>query len=248
MEDDELAEKQQGGLPQYSLRVSTRAKRMQIKVNHWGRVEVVVPRNVSMRHVAPFVNRHRQWLERALAAVQAGGNDPRGVFLDRPAGVHLAALGEDWEIHYRPGTKTRYVAVLRPEERHSLLVETAGEGVARIPLQAWIHNYAKERLPPWLHQLSEECGLPYTRASVRAQKTRWGSCGVDGNINLNRHLLFLPPRLTRYVMIHELCHTVHLNHSRRYWTLVGRFVPDFEECESELRRAAGHIPRWACPE
>jgi predicted metal-dependent hydrolase len=60
--------------------------------------------------------------------------------------------------------------------------------------------------------------------------------------------LFLPPRLVRYIMVHELCHTVHLNHSRRYWGLVSRFEPDYAACEAELRRAARHIPLWACPE
>lgn len=248
MDDDELDIKQREGLPQYALRVSTRAKRMQLKVNHWGRVEVVVPRNVSVRHVAPFVNRHRRWLERALAEVHVGRDESHGACQNNPSEVHLAAVGEDWEIHYLQGPKARIVVTDQIYDRRKLLVETDGDADVRSSLQAWVHDYARQRLPPWLSKLSEECGLHYTRASVRAQKTRWGSCGSEGNINLNRHLLFLPPRLVRYVMIHELCHTVHLNHSRRYWTLVSRFVPDYKECESELRRAAGYIPRWACPE
>lgn len=244
MENDGLETTRHDGLPHYSLRVSLRAKRMQLKVNHWGKVEVVVPRNVSLRHVAPFVHKHRKWLERALAQVQT----TRASGLGLPAEVHLKALGEDWEISYRQGKSARFVVVSDPVERPRLLVETVADTGAHLSLQTWIHDYARQRLPPWLRHLSEECGLPYARASVRAQKTRWGSCGARGNISLNRHLLFLPPHLVRYIMIHELCHTVHLNHSRRYWTLVGRFAPDFEACESELRGAARYIPRWACPE
>jgi predicted metal-dependent hydrolase len=235
-------------LPPYSLRVSRRAKRMQLRVNHWGKVEVVLPHNVGLAHVAPFVRRHRKWLERALTQLGAIRDDPSPVYPHLPDKVYLLSLGEDWEVSYTQGARSGFYAETGNDGRHNLQIETVDGGATHVPLQSWVHDYARQRLPPWLRQISEECQLSYTRAGVRAQKTRWGSCSARGRINLNRHLLFLPPHLVRYIMIHELCHTVHLNHSRRYWTLVGRFAPDFETCESELRRAARHIPPWACPE
>ena len=210
MENDGLETTRHDGLPHYSLRVSLRAKRMQLKVNHWGKVEVVVPRNVSLRHVAPFVHKHRKWLERALAQVQT----TRASGLGLPAEVHLKALGEDWEISYRQGKRMRFTVTSEPDEPRRLLVETVAGRTVRTALQAWLYDYSRQRLPSWLRQLSEECGLPYLRVGIRSQKTRWGSCGSSGNINLNRHLMFLPPHLVRYVMIHELCHTVHLNRPR----------------------------------
>ncbi|MEJ2552500.1 MAG: SprT family zinc-dependent metalloprotease [Gammaproteobacteria bacterium] len=236
-----------GDLPSYSLRVSPRAKRMHLKINHWGKVEVVVPRNVNLSHVAPFVRRHRKWLEKTLAQVQAmRGESPLAEPL--PDQVRLLALDEGWKIVYRRGAAAgRYLATENDGMR-CLCVESADAAGAQVPLRSWIHDYARQRLPSWLRQVSVECRLPYSRATVRAQKTRWGSCSARGHISLNRHLLFLPSHLVRYIMIHELCHTVHLNHSRRYWTLVGRFAPDFQACEAELRLAARHIPLWACPE
>jgi predicted metal-dependent hydrolase len=234
-------------LPRYSLRVSVRAKRMQLKVNYWGKVEVVVPRNVSIADVAPFVHRHRKWLDRTLAQVQGVRDDPLAVNSLSPEKVSLLALDEEWELSYRPGVGS-YCATTGHEGQRRLLIETVDGRAAHLALQSWLHDYARQCLPPWLRQVSEECQLPFTGVSVRAQKTRWGSCSSRGQINLNRHLIFLPPHLARYIMVHELCHTVHLNHSRRYWTLVGRFVPDFERCESELRRAARYIPLWSCPE
>ena len=248
MDNDGLETAPHDDLPQYSLRVSMRAKRLQLKVNHWGKVEVVVPRNVSIGHVAPFVRRHRKWLERTLAQVQTIRDDSPAAGAHLPDKVHLAALGEDWQVSYRQGARARFKVTSEADERRRLDIETVAGTAAHVSLQSWIHDYARQCLPPWLRHMSEECGLPYSRVSVRAQKTRWGSCSARGHINLNRHLLFLPPHLVRYIMVHELCHTVHLNHSRRYWRLVSRFVPDFEACESELRQAARHIPRWACPE
>jgi predicted metal-dependent hydrolase len=248
MDNDKLDVPPYQDLPRYSLRVSVRAKRMQLRVNHWGKVEVVVPRNVSIAHVAPFVHRHRKWLERALAQIQDVRDDPPAANSLSPEKMSLLALGEDWELSYRPGVRSHCRATTGFKGQRRLLIETVDGTAAHLVLQAWLHDYARQYLPPWLRQVSEECQLPFTGASVRAQKTRWGSCSARGHINLNRHLIFLPPHLVRYIMVHELCHTVHLNHSRRYWTLVGRFAPDFEHCEAELRLAARHIPLWACPE
>ena len=127
-----------------------------------------------------------------------------------------------------------------------LRIETVADLPPHLSLQAWLHNHARRHLLPWLQTVSEECRLPFARATVRAQKTRWGSCSARGHISLNRHLLFLSPRSVRYLFIHELCHTVHLNHSRRYWSLVGCHAPDYGAREAELRRAAHHVPLWAC--
>ena len=79
---------------------------------------------------------------------------------------------------------------------------------------------AKELLPPRLKQLAQEKGFTYNRCIVKNIHTRWGSCSTKGNINLNMHLVQLPNELIDYVLLHELCHTVEMNHSERFWTLL----------------------------
>ena len=248
MDDDKTVFAPNGDLPEYSLRVSMRAKRMHLRVDHWGKVEVVVPRNARTDNVVPFVRRHRKWLDRTLAQVRAIRGDPTAADSRMPDKVHLLSLDEEWDVDYRQGARSIIRASTGNCGRRRLRIEAIEETPARIVLQSWVHDYARQNLLPWLRQISDECRLPYGRAGVRAQKTRWGSCSARSNINLNRHLLFLPPRLVRYVMIHELCHAIHLNHSRRYWALVGRFEPDYQARESELRAAARHVPLWACAE
>lgn len=248
MEDDKVETTSQDGLPKYSLRVSMRAKRMHLSVNHWGKVEVVIPRNASVNHVIPFVRRHRKWLERTLAQIQAICDDHSTNNPSLPDKIRLLSLGEEWDVNYRENARSNVHIFTSEDQRRSLFIKMVDESSARVILRSWMHEHARQRLLPWLRQLSMECCLPYSRGSIRAQKTRWGSCSAHGHINLNRHLMFLPPSLARYVMIHELCHTIHLNHSRRYWSLVNRFVPDFQACEANLREAARYIPIWACPE
>lgn len=79
-----------------------------------------------------------------------------------------------------------------------------------------------------------QCG--YTRVSVKDMKTRWGSCSREKNLNFHYRLLFLPIELADYVIVHELCHLVHLNHSKSFWNLVAQAVPDHKKQRRELRR------------
>jgi predicted metal-dependent hydrolase len=80
--------------------------------------------------------------------------------------------------------------------------------------------------------------------SIRSQKTRWGSCSIRGNISLNDQLLFMPAKTVEYLMIHELCHTRHLNHSTAFWSLVEHHCADYRNHEQLLGKSRNHIPDW----
>lgn len=76
----------------------------------------------------------------------------------------------------------------------------------------------------------------YQRVSIRDQKTRWGSCSRQGNLNFSYKLIYLEPELQDYIIVHELCHLEELNHSVRFWRLVAKAVPDFSRRRARLRR------------
>lgn len=88
-----------------------------------------------------------------------------------------------------------------------------------------------ERLSYW----SECTGYVYQRVAIRNQKSRWGSCTEGGNLNFSYKLMFLPPELMDYIIVHELCHTEELNHSRAFWHLVASVLPDYRERQKALR-------------
>ena len=111
-------------------------------------------------------------------------------------------------------------------------------------LKRWLAGLAKKELGPRLQTLSAMTGQPYKRLRVAGQKTCWGSHSSTGTISVNYCLLFLKPELVRYLMIHELCHASHMNHSRRFWALVRRFEPGYRRLDKRLSDAWTAIPTW----
>jgi predicted metal-dependent hydrolase len=226
----------------YTVRVSTRSRRMRLEVTPLGDVCVIIPKRVSPRHVPRFVAQNRAWLDATLDKLaQRRRRDP-GLYEPLPKSIQLKALDQTWLVDYQPGAGRR---LMRDNPHHRVVTLKAGSsGACRDLLRNWLQQQGRQHLVPWLHETSDEIGLPFNKVTIRGQKTRWGSCSTRHDISLNRNLLLLPPDLVRYLMIHELCHTVHLNHSRAYWSLVKRFEPDYRQRERALNEAAYSLPYW----
>ena len=158
------------------------------------------------------------------------------------------ATGEVWRVHYQQ-TRSQDI-VIRPSlsrtgPRVAFLGNCNNRALLRKAMIEWLKGVGKRRLIPQMRSLSEHIQLPVNRITIRHQKTRWGSCSSKRNINLNANLLFLTPALVRYVMIHELCHTVQMNHSRAFWILVEQFEPNYRLLDKAVNQTQDLIPAWA---
>ena len=161
-----------------------------------------------------------------------------------PSKAYLTAIEELWDIEYSFTNEERIVLEEISDNTISITGAVKELNLCRGVLRKWLFIKTKQKLIPWLTTLSHDTGLYFNNVRVRGQKTRWASCSSGKNINLNFKLLFLPPHLTRYILIHELCHLKHLNHSKNYWNFVASFEPRHKLFEKELKNSPKLIPGW----
>jgi predicted metal-dependent hydrolase len=226
----------------WNVRISRRARRMSIRVFPGGRVEVVVPAGVGLPAVERFVARHRHWAERRAHELRQSAP----LATDRqPAQVRLELLGREWSVEYLTGTR-RQVTDIDGTRLRVQLPQLTERQVAQA-LIPWLTRLASHELSQRLRPLAHELGIDYARMSVRRQRTRWGSCSTQGTISLNVCLLFQSPAVVRYLMIHELCHRRHMNHSRRFWALVESLEPGWKPLDAELLQGWRKVPAWVFP-
>lgn len=185
----------------YTLRQSTRARRMRISVSCEGKVMVTIPSRLMTggylgnRHpsnvVEDFVAEKWEWIKKTLAK--------------------FAVLPE-WQK--RKYTRRDY---LNNKEGARKLVEN------RLTYFRQLYHHLEAGLPSW------------KRIAIRDQKSRWGSCSRQKNLNFNYKLLWLPAELQDYIIVHELCHLREMNHSKRFWTLVAQTLPEYNILRKKLR-------------
>lgn len=230
----------------YTLRVSPRARVVRLCVSPHNGLEVVVPRGFNRKQLPDVLNSKQAWIERALERVRPQREELLAVpAWQLPARIHFRAIDVEWAVQARTTPARRLSVNFHRPGQLDIQGPVEDEALARSLLGRFLVVQAESHLPPLLDAMSRNTGLAYRRVSIRRQRSRWGSCSAQAAISLNAALLFLPYHLTRYVLVHELCHTVHLNHSERFWALVGRHCPEYRAAEYEMRSARDYIPRWA---
>lgn len=160
-----------------------------------------------------------------------------------PTVLELRALNEQLNIRYLPTTQAQVRVIKNADQELTVLGKIQKHSVFS-QLTHWIILQAKAVLPLWLNQLSNETQLSFTGLSIRQQRTVWGSCSSLKRINLNYKLLFLPPNLVKHILLHELCHTQHFNHSKAFWNLLGSLDPDCQTHKKALKGAHLLLPPW----
>jgi predicted metal-dependent hydrolase len=229
------------------IRASARARRLSIRVYPDARVVVVVPRGVPSREVERFVAEHREWIDSKRA--QALGSRPEPQAFPPPV-IDLRLTGDRLCLQVvGGGGRARISQTRAPGGEGQLRVSgPVSSRALRRSLRAWLMRVARETLEPRVAALASETGVRYARVSIRRQRSRWGSCSVRGTISLNCCLLFQSAEVVDYLIIHELMHVKHMNHSAHFWQAVERHCAGWRELDRELVQGWRHVPRWVFSE
>lgn len=225
--------------PAFKLKRHPRARLVKLKASLKHGLEIVVPPHFNIREIPSILELNKLWILKQLIAIEEQ-QQPTDTL---PTVVEFAAIQQSWRIEYI-AMNQRLKIMTRPQQELVLYGKIDDKTQCKELLTAWIKDYAKSHLIKELDRISKLIDLPFKKIIIRDQSTRWGSCTADKNINLSYKLIFLPPHLVSHVIIHELCHTVHLDHSKKFWRLVSSFDANWEVHKRELREAGKYIPNW----
>ncbi|KAM3098766.1 M48 family metallopeptidase [Phormidesmis sp. 146-35] len=248
MVESKLIPGQLTALPDYKIRESLKAKHVSLRMSVQGGLEVIIPKGFDQSRIPEILQHKQSWIEKTIGRLEEQRQQlALEVSHALPDELNLRATAQLWQVDYVPTSASRITLTEKSKSRLILKGCTQNEEACKSLLQQWLSHKAYQRLVPWLWSVSQELQLPFNKASVRGQKTLWASCSYQKNISLNYKLLFLPPHLVRYVLIHELCHTIHLNHSVQFWDLVLAKEANYEALDRELRKCSHYVPGWLEP-
>jgi predicted metal-dependent hydrolase len=233
-------------LPEYNVRHSAKARNIRLKVTPEDGLIVVVPRGYDEERIPAILQRKKAWIADAMdrAAQTRRFLEPKpSTYL--PERLNLEAVSESWAVTYCSNGMRSGIALRAAKGTITL---TAARKITRDAvirkLNDWLRLRVRDSLFPLARSLAEKHRLPLRRLLVKSQRTRWASCSARKNLALNTKLLFLPPDLVRYVLIHELCHLREMSHSRQFWLHVQSTCPDYRVLDSRLRDAWKMLPSW----
>ena len=224
-----------GGLQiTYELhRSAKRRKTISLKIEG-DRLRVLAPNRTSLKHVDEVVQQKADWIAERLAEPP-----PSRVRDQLKPGGRLPLLGE--QIPVEEG--------LRPFSFHDHPLSDVGPSFSVGPYseqrveeaERWFRAAARAHISDRVVRWAEEVEAWPHRVQIRDQKTRWGSASSRGTLSFNWRLIFAPPEIVDYVVVHELCHLIVPNHSKDFWDLVDETMPNAQHWRRQLKQISDSL-------
>lgn len=212
----------------YRIRHSAAAKRKRIVVTPGG-IEVVAPAGQDDAEIAAFMHDKRRWVYDKREEMQERTTEhpfptrfaTGGKVLYRGRRLRLfveLANVDATEVEFRNGFHVRAPAELDDRARDQAIGHA---------LSTWMKTRVEHDASAFVRRYAPKLGVAPKGLRIKDQRHLWGSCGKDGVINLNWHLIFAPKPVLEYAVVHELCHLRHRDHSKGFWRLLGTVLPDY---------------------
>lgn len=216
----------------YKIRRSHRAKKARIIVSP-AKVEVVAPLRMSERVIKNFVYEKRQWISNALGEMELRRHTVKSLAPDSYChGAEIPYRGDQYKLSLQPTRLKRIKIDFNDEFTAYVPASMTGseqDQAIRQAIVGWMKKQAKSTAEIVVQRHGERFQLFPRTIRIKTQKSRWGSCGIHNDINLNWVLILAPPEVYEYVIVHELCHIKHRNHSPDFWALVSDHMPNYQQ-------------------
>ena len=215
------------------VRRSARRKRsIALRLQDDGSVLVMAPTRMTDRQIKQYVARKSAWIAKQRAKLSQAGNEGNDY---RDGGV-LSYLGQRYAIQCVIGAPVN----IHLDGEHLTLQLPASEFLQpeniAFHLRAWCCEQANQQLPERVEAQAARMGETIAAVQIKNYRSRWGSCTRQRMIQLNWKLIFCPSAVIDYVVVHELCHLKHFNHSPAFWAEVARTMPDYQQHKVWLKQ------------
>lgn len=222
----------------YQIRRSPRATRVRIVVT-LNKIEVVAPLAVTEQHLHKFVSDKQQWILASQSKLLSKAPTQTAAPIRYRANSLIPYQGQPYplvltktqqkqvKIQFDNGFIVQHPDSLDDEQSHNAIKNA---------LIAWLKQQAKAQVHYYVSRHMATYQLKPRSIIIRKQKSRWGSCGIHNDININWLLIMAPPEVLEYVVVHELCHIKERNHSPAFWRLVGQHLPNYEQQRAWLKQ------------
>ncbi len=224
------------GVGEIEIVKTRRTRGMSLKIHPIRGVCVSIPHNWSYKGAEEVLKENRDWVNRSIQKLSATEK------ISAPFTEESNFKTKYHEVKILPwiGRDVTYtmrehvLSIYYPKNRDVLEFDIQ-ENI-RYLIEETYRKEAKQYLTTRLSYLAKKNNFEYGDVSIKNMKSRWGSCTVEDNINLSLHLMRIPEELSDYVMLHELCHTIHKNHSKKFWDLLCKVCKDAKVKDKEMRK------------
>lgn len=221
----------------YQVRLSTKVKNVNIKLSVENGLEVVVPSSYPLDEVESLLKSRESWILEKLAVIKRRAEQKKAYSLEERKAVSF--LGKSYRLVtvYQQGNPSVQLV------GDKIVVMLAQENQDKIPLliEKWLRLQAKHIILQRLELAKQKLQIEYNQVFIKDQKTRWGSCSGQRNLNFNFRLVMAPLPVIDYLVAHELAHLVEMNHSKKFWALVASICPDYKTHRQWLREHGGEL-------
>jgi len=221
----------------YSIRRSLRAKYVSISIGADG-VQVVAPVSMEDNEIIPLVENKREWIFNRFECYR---QRPTQIRMEHEfiSGEKLLFMGEYYPLRVLEH-EGRYCRVKLTDHQFLISInkdipQEKRRDVIRGKLEQWYIGRAKTLIHERLELFTGKISVKVNKVRFKNQKTRWGSCSQKGNLNFNWKLVLAPMCIVDYVVAHELCHLIQMNHSKEFWQLVESQIPAYKERRKWLK-------------
>jgi predicted metal-dependent hydrolase len=214
----------------YTLTQRTGSRTIRLHVDPEKGLVVSAPKYAPIYAIENFIVQKKFWITRHLEESKKIAQKKQ--IAD---GTPTTILGEPKSIIVKAHQLKRPYVAESPQE--ITIYAPQNQTIIKKTLENYLRKKFKVHLTKRLKEISQIMGTHYGTVTIRAQKSRWGSCSYRNNLNFNWKLIFMPLEIIDYVIMHELTHTVHHNHSERFYEMLSSYCPDYKALRKNLHNA-----------